>query len=113
MGIVFLARDAGLDRPVAVKLLPPYLAAQPMIRERFLQEARLVARLSHPNIVTVFDVGTRDGHPFLVTELLNAGDGLPASISEAVLGRLTRLPEPPVFETLATVPCRGDPARRS
>ncbi|HEU5220308.1 MAG TPA: serine/threonine-protein kinase, partial [Gemmatimonadales bacterium] len=56
MGIVFLARDAGLDRPVAVKLLPPYLAAQSVIRERFLQEARLVARLSHPNIVTVFSV---------------------------------------------------------
>lgn len=54
MGIVFLARDAALDRPVAMKLLPPYLAAQSDIRERFLQEARLVARLSHPNIVTVF-----------------------------------------------------------
>jgi serine/threonine-protein kinase len=56
MGVVFLARDVGLDRPVAIKLLPPYLAAQAAIRERFLQEARLVARLSHPNIVTVFAV---------------------------------------------------------
>ncbi len=56
MGIVFLARDANLDRPVAIKLLPPYLAAQSGIRERFLQEARLVARLSHPNIVTVFAI---------------------------------------------------------
>ncbi len=56
MGIVFLARDSALDRPVAIKLLPPYLAAQTGIRERFLQEARLVARLSHPNIVTVFAV---------------------------------------------------------
>lgn len=56
MGIVFLARDVSLDRPVAVKLLPPYLAAQTVIRERFLREARLVARLSHPNIVTVFAV---------------------------------------------------------
>ena len=54
MGIVFLARDVTLDRPVALKLLPPYLAAQPDIRERFVQEARVVARLSHPNIVTVF-----------------------------------------------------------
>jgi len=54
MGIVFLARDAGLDRPVALKLLPPYLGAQPEIRARFVQEARLVARLSHPNIVTIF-----------------------------------------------------------
>ena len=54
MGIVFLARDVELDRPVALKLLPPYLAQQSAIRERFVQEARLVARLSHPNIVTVF-----------------------------------------------------------
>ena len=46
MGIVFLARDASLDRPVAIKLLPPYLAAQSAIRERFLREARLVARRS-------------------------------------------------------------------
>ena len=56
MGIVFLARDTALDRPVALKLLPPYLAAQSALRERFLQEARLVARLSHPNIVSVFAV---------------------------------------------------------
>ena len=54
MGIVFLARDSALDRPVALKLLPPYLAAQPELRERFVQEARVVARLSHPNIVTVY-----------------------------------------------------------
>jgi serine/threonine-protein kinase len=54
MGIVFLARDVALDRPVAIKLLPPYLAAQPEIRDRFIQEARLVARLSHPNIVSVY-----------------------------------------------------------
>src|SRR5687767_10659039 len=54
MGVVFLARDSALDRPVALKLLPPYLAAQPELRERFVQEARVVARLSHPNIVTVY-----------------------------------------------------------
>ena len=54
MGVVFLARDSALDRPVALKLLPPYLAAQPELRQRFVQEARVVARLSHPNIVTVY-----------------------------------------------------------
>src|SRR5512135_238579 len=56
MGIVFLARDVALDRPVAIKLLPPELAAQPALRERFLGEARTAARLSHPNIVPIHAV---------------------------------------------------------
>jgi serine/threonine-protein kinase len=59
MGVVFLARDIALDRPVAVKLLPPHLAALPEIRERFLREARTAARLSHPNIVPIFAVEAR------------------------------------------------------
>src|SRR5712692_8888091 len=48
MGVVYLAREVRLDRPVALKLLPPRLAAQPGPRERFLREARLAAKLSHP-----------------------------------------------------------------
>jgi serine/threonine-protein kinase len=56
MGIVFLARDVALDRPVAIKLLPPAMAAQPALRERFLREAQLAAKLSHPNIVPIFTV---------------------------------------------------------
>jgi predicted Ser/Thr protein kinase len=56
MGIVFLARDVALDRPVAIKLLPPAMAAQPALRERFLSEARIAAKLSHPNIVPIFAV---------------------------------------------------------
>ena len=57
MGVVYLARDARLDRRVAIKLLPPELAAQPAIRERFLREARTAARLSHPHIVPIHAVG--------------------------------------------------------
>jgi serine/threonine-protein kinase len=53
MGIVYLARDVALDRPVAIKLLPPAMAAQPSLRERFLREARTAAQLSHPNIVPI------------------------------------------------------------
>ncbi|HEY6108167.1 MAG TPA: hypothetical protein VIV56_04605, partial [Gemmatimonadales bacterium] len=53
MGVVFLARDVALDRPVAIKLLPPALAAAPGLRERFLQEARTAARLAHPHIVPI------------------------------------------------------------
>jgi len=56
MGIVFLARDVALDRPVAIKLLPPGMATQPSLRERFLREARLAAKLSHPNIIPIFGV---------------------------------------------------------
>lgn len=53
MGVVYLAQDVGLDRPVALKLLPTALAAQPTLRERFLHEARTAARLSHPHIVPI------------------------------------------------------------
>jgi eukaryotic-like serine/threonine-protein kinase len=56
MGIVYLARDVRLDRPVALKLLPPDRAQVATIRERFLQEARTAARLSHPNIVPIHAV---------------------------------------------------------
>ena len=56
MGVVFLARDLALDRPVAVKLLPPAQAAEPGRRARFLREARTAARLSHPHIVPIHSV---------------------------------------------------------
>ena len=57
MGLVYLARDLRLARPVAIKLLPPERAASPVHRERFLREARIAARLSHPHIVPIFSVG--------------------------------------------------------
>ncbi len=56
MGVVYLAREVRLDRPVALKLLPPRLAAEPAPRERFLREARLAAKLSHPNIIPIYAV---------------------------------------------------------
>ena len=54
MGVVYLARDLKLDRPVALKVLPPALAADAVVRERFLREARTAARLAHPNVVPVY-----------------------------------------------------------
>ena len=66
MGIVLLARDVALDRPVAIKLLPPHLATQPHERERFLQEARTAAGLSHPNIVPIHLVEARGELVFFV-----------------------------------------------
>ena len=56
MGVVYLARELRLDRRVAIKLLPPERAIQPMARERFLREARTAAQLSHPGIVPIFAV---------------------------------------------------------
>jgi eukaryotic-like serine/threonine-protein kinase len=56
MGIVYLARDVALDRAVAIKLLPPEFARLPEVRVRFLQEARMAARLSHPHIVPIYTV---------------------------------------------------------
>lgn len=66
MGIVFLARDVALDRNVAIKLLPPSLAAQPANRVRFLREARLAAGLSHPHIVPIHLVDEADDLVFFV-----------------------------------------------
>jgi serine/threonine-protein kinase len=73
MGIVFLAREVALDRPVALKLLPPELAAKPEVRERFLKEARTAARLSHPNIVPIFTVDEVDDFVFFVMAYVDGG----------------------------------------
>jgi serine/threonine-protein kinase len=66
MGVVYLARDLSLDRPVAIKLLPPAFAAQPELRERFLRETRTAAGLSHPNIVPIHAVEEVGGLVFYV-----------------------------------------------
>jgi eukaryotic-like serine/threonine-protein kinase len=64
MGIVYLAREVALDRPVALKVLPPALAARDDIRERFLREARTAAQLSHPNVVPIFRAEERGGYAY-------------------------------------------------
>src|SRR2546427_2164231 len=56
MGVVYLAREVRLDRSVAIKLLPPSMASNPKLRERFLREARTAAKLSHPNIIPIHAV---------------------------------------------------------
>ena len=66
MGVVYLAREVALDRLVAIKLLPPALAAQTDLRERFLREARTAAQLSQPNIVAIHTVDQIQGFVFFV-----------------------------------------------
>src|SRR5216117_2457371 len=65
MGVVYLAREVRLDRPVAIKLLPPSKAADPKLRERFLKEARTAAKLSHPNVIPIHAVEEVDGGRFV------------------------------------------------
>ena len=66
MGVVYLAREVALDRLVAIKLLPPKLAADPALRERFQREARTAARLSQPNIVPIHVVDEAGGFVWFV-----------------------------------------------
>jgi serine/threonine protein kinase len=60
MGEVYRARDTRLDRTVAIKVLPPHLAVDPQLRERFEREARAISSLNHPHICTLLDVGRQE-----------------------------------------------------
>ncbi len=70
MGEVYRARDARLNRSVAIKVLPQSIAADAERMRRFEQEARSIAALNHPNILAIYDVGVQDGTSYLVMELL-------------------------------------------
>src|SRR5215467_11978211 len=70
MGEVYRARDAKLERDVAIKVLPSHLTSDPTALARFEAEAKAVAALSHPNILAIHDFGKADGVSYAVTELL-------------------------------------------
>ncbi len=84
MGEVYQARDTRLSREVAVKVLPARLAERPDALARFRREARVIATLSHPNILSLYDFGEEKGHLFAVTELL-AGETLEAHLQKGVM----------------------------
>ena len=86
MGEVYRARDTRLGRDVAIKVLPAEFAADPDRLRRFEQEARAVAALNHPNILALYDIGTHEGAPYIVTELLEG---------ESLRDRLAGSPTPP------------------
>jgi len=75
MGAVFKARDVTLQREVAIKVMHPHFSRQPNFQERFLQEARTMARLNHPSIVQVYDFGQTRGLLYIVMKLI-AGENL-------------------------------------
>ena len=77
MGEVYLARDSRLGRKVALKVIHPDVLTNEEVRQRFISEARITARFSHPNIVTVHHVGTHDGSSYLAMEYL---DGQPLNL---------------------------------
>jgi eukaryotic-like serine/threonine-protein kinase len=70
MGEVYRARDTRLDRTVAIKFLPSAFSHDPDRLHRFEQEARATAALNHPNILAIYDIGTHEGSPYIVSELL-------------------------------------------
>jgi serine/threonine protein kinase len=86
MATVYLGRDSELDRLVAVKVLAESLAGDEAFRRRFLREARLAARLSHPNVVGVYDAGEEAGGPYIVMEYVEG-----RTLAE-LLGERGRLP---------------------
>jgi tetratricopeptide (TPR) repeat protein len=70
MGEVYRARDPRLDRDVALKVLPPDLAQKPERRDRFIREARMVSTLNHPNICTIYEIGSGNGLDYITLEYI-------------------------------------------
>jgi hypothetical protein len=90
MAVVYRATDVRLNRRVAIKLLPPELAFNPDVRERFLREAQTSAHLAHPHIVPIYTVDEREGLVYFVMALV---DG------ESLAQRLAREPKLPIADT--------------
>ncbi|MGA2135167.1 MAG: protein kinase [Bryobacteraceae bacterium] len=90
MGEVYLAHDLSLERPVALKILPPEVAHDADRMRRFVQEAKLASALSHPNVAHVFEIGEGDGVTFLAMEYIEGQTlnariaGAPLPIAEAI-----------------------------
>jgi serine/threonine protein kinase len=101
MATVYGARDLKLDRDVAIKLLADNFAGDDEIRKRFSREARLAAKLDHPNIVQVFDVGEDDGRPFIVMEQVDGG-----TLGDRLDGRRRSIPKAEAIRLLGQL-CEG------
>jgi eukaryotic-like serine/threonine-protein kinase len=71
MGEVYLAFDSALNRKVALKILPEEFANKPLAMQRFVQEAKAASGLNHPNIITIYEIGTEPGTHFIATEFID------------------------------------------
>jgi eukaryotic-like serine/threonine-protein kinase len=74
MGVVYLAHDPVLERDVALKVMAAQMADDGDLKGRFAREAKAVAKMTHPNVVTVFDLGYHEGAPYIAMELLKGHD---------------------------------------
>ncbi len=92
--MVYLAHDTVLERDVALKVMVAQIADDPELKTRFEREARAVAKMTHPNVVTVFDLGNHvDGSPYIAMELLKGQD----------LQKAMRQPPPMTLERKVTI----------
>src|SRR5215469_1940780 len=102
MGEVSRARDTRLGRDIALKILPESFARESDRLARFELEARVIAALNHPNILAVFNIGQRNGSPFLVSELLDSENlraaldcGAPRRVKPSTTRHKSRRTSPP------------------
>ena len=103
MGAVYLARvdgELGFSRPVALKVMHAHLAEEPAAVERFLSEARLASRISHPHVVSVLDVGRHESHVFLALDYVHG-----ESFSSLLRLARARAPERPPLDVLVAITC--------
>jgi eukaryotic-like serine/threonine-protein kinase len=96
MGVVYKARHLKLDRIIALKMVRSGELADPLERARFASEARAVARLSHPNIVQIYEIGEANGCPFLALEFVPGG-----TLADALTGPLPLRPSAALVATVA------------
>jgi len=101
MATVYSARDLKLDRQVAIKLLADNFAGDEEVRMRFSREARLAAKLDHPNVVQVFDVGEEDDRPYIVMEHVEGG-----TLADRLDGRRRAMPRGEALRLLGQL-CEG------
>jgi YVTN family beta-propeller protein len=106
MGVVYKATDLSLDRPVALKLIAPELAADERFRARFLKEPRLAASLDHPNVVPIYEAGEHDGQLYLAMRYV------PGSDLRSVLRRHGKLAPERAVPVLGQVAAALDEAHR-
>src|SRR3954468_8332894 len=74
MGVVYRAHDPVLNRPVAIKVMADSVARDDVLRGRFLREAQAAGSLQHPNVVTIYDFGEVNGHPYIAMEFVEGED---------------------------------------